>query len=89
MTPDSRGRKSVQLAAGLAMLLALPCVAQSDDNAPILLELPSNTRALSLGGAFVLSTAESDAVFFNPGALVDAEGIGFGVQRYGSASTLG
>ncbi len=71
------------------MLVAVPCVAQSDGNAPLLLELPASTRALGLGGAYVLSTAESDAVFNNPGALVNAEGAVLGVQRYGSASTLG
>ena len=83
------GWNTVQVAAVLAALAAPPGFAQSDDNAPLLLELPASTRALGLGGAFVLSTAESDAIFYNPGALVNAAGVGLGAQRYGSASMLG
>jgi hypothetical protein len=44
---------------------------------------------LALGGAFALGIGESDAIFYNAGSLVDAEGVGLGVQRYGSTSTLG
>ncbi len=66
-----------------------PCGAQSDGNAPLLLELPASTRALGLGGAFVLSAGQSDAIFYNAGALVDGSGGGLAVQRYGSSSTMG
>jgi len=71
------------------LFLMHPCVGQSNGNAPLVLELPASTRALGLGGAFVLSTAESDAIFYNPGALVNADGVGLAAQRYRSSSTLG
>ena len=61
---------------GLGLLLltivASPCLAQSDNVAPLVLELPASTRALGLGGAFVLSSPASGAVFYNPGAIVNA-----------------
>jgi len=69
------------LCVGMAVLE--PCGAQSDGNAPLLLELPASTRALGIGGAFVLSVSESDALFHNQGALVGEEGVGVSVQRYG------
>ena len=73
----------------LLVLQTSPCVAQSDDVAPLLLELPASTRALGLGGAFVVSSAASDALFHNPGGLVNAGDVSFGAQKYGSASVLG
>jgi len=89
MTSDTSQLRSLQAVAVVAFLLAHPCVGQSDGNSPLLLELPASTRALGLGGAFVLSTAESDAIFHNPGALIDADGAGLAAQRYRSSSTLG
>jgi hypothetical protein len=89
MTRDKNPGGCLQLAAVLAALVASPSAAQSDGNAPLLLELPASTRALGLGGAFVLSTAESDAIFHNPGAILNADGAGLGVQSYGAASMLG
>jgi hypothetical protein len=62
--------------------------AQSDGSAPLILELPASTRALGLGNVFVLSTATSDAVFYNAGLVNAARGFGVDVQRYRSASTL-
>ncbi len=82
-------RQLTGLAAAVAVLFASPGFGQSVGNAPLLLELPASTRALALGGAFVLSTAESDAIFYNAGSLVNAEGVGLGIQRYGTASVLG
>ncbi len=73
----------------IAALLATPCLAQSDGNAPLTLELPASTRALGVGGAFVLSFPDNDAVFYQPGLLDAARGVGIAVQRYGSWSTLG
>lgn len=75
--------------AVLAISMVHPCLGQSDGNAPLVLELPASTRALGLGGTFVLSRSESDAIFHNAGALIDAGGAGIAAQRYGSSSTLG
>jgi hypothetical protein len=68
----------------------IPCAAQaqSDGSAPLILELPASTRALGLGDVFVLSTATSDGLFYNPGLVNAARGFGADVQRYRSASTL-
>ncbi len=63
--------------------------AQSDGNAPLILELPASTRALGLGGAFVLSGATADGLFYNPALVNSARGFGIDVQRYRSTATLG
>ncbi len=63
--------------------------AQSNGNAPLVLELPASTRALGLGGVFVLSGRTSEAVLHNPGLINTARGFGVDVQRYRSSGTLG
>ncbi len=63
--------------------------AQSDGNAPLTLELPASTRALALGGAFALSGATADGLFYNPALVNTARGFGVDVQRYRSTGTLG
>lgn len=63
--------------------------AQSNGNAPLVLELPASTRALGLGGVFVLSGTTSEAVLHNPGLINAARGFGVDVQRYSSSGTLG
>ncbi len=73
----------------IAVLAAHPTWAQSLRNGPIVLELPASTRALGLGGAFVLVGNDPDAIFYNPALLRQTSGAGFAVQRYGSESTLG
>ena len=89
MTRVANQLSSLRAVAVMVFLLVHPCAGQSDGNAPLVLELPTSTRGLGLGGAFVLSTAESDAIFHNPGALVNGDGAGLAVQRYRSSSTLG
>jgi hypothetical protein len=73
----------------LAAMAAPTVRAQSVGNTPIILELPASTRALALGNAFVLSDRDPDAIFYNPAVLDRAQGMGIGVQRYGSGATLG
>ena len=63
--------------------------AQSDGSAPLTLTLPASTRALGLGGAFVLSGATADGLFYNPALITTARGFGIDVQRYRSTATLG
>ncbi len=63
--------------------------AQSNGNAPLVLELPASTRALGLGGVFVLSGSTSEAVLYNPGVINTARGFGVDGQRYRSSGTLG
>ena len=63
--------------------------AQSDGNAPLTLELPASTRALALGGAFVLSGTTADGLFYNPALVSTARGFGIDVQRYRATGLLG
>ncbi len=84
-----RVRKAERILVLAITVAAAPCAAQSDGSAPLVLELPASTRALGLGGAFVLSVIDNDAVFYNPGLLDAARGAGLAVQRYRSSSTLG
>ena len=62
--------------------------AQSNDNAPLLLELPASVRAAGLGGAFVLSQTAHEAVFYNPSLLArGSTRMGISAGRYGGNST--
>lgn len=72
------------------MFLAVPlsAAAQSEGNAPLLLELPTSTRGLGLGGAFVLSNPDADAIFAAPSVLNVARGASVAMQRYGTRSSL-
>jgi hypothetical protein len=61
---------------------------QVDLGEPPILQLPGSTRALALGGAYIIAGADPDAIFFNPVLLQNARGVSIAAQRYGSASTL-
>jgi hypothetical protein len=63
-------------------------LAQSDHYAPLVLLLPSSTRALGLGDSYVTGR-DADALFYNPAQLGVARGMSGSVERYRSASTLG
>ena len=56
--------------------------------APPVLTVPGSTRALGIGDAYTALASDPDAIFYNPGQLVPARGIGIGVQRYGDGSGL-
>jgi hypothetical protein len=47
---------------------------------------PGSTRGLALGDAYAALAADPDAIFYNPGQLVPARGIGVSAQRYGDGS---
>ncbi len=74
----------------LALLIGLPAPSplSAQVTAPLVLQLPASTEALGLGNAFPVSGRDADAVFYNPGALVAARGIGLAGQRFGPGSTL-
>lgn len=77
--------RRIALAVLVLIVAGSPVRAQDAGSAPLVLNLPASTRAMALGGAFMLSGAESDAIFYNPAALGQASGLQIGVQRYGSA----
>jgi hypothetical protein len=68
--------------------LATPAWCQNRDRGPIVLELPASTRALALGNAFALGFGDSDAIFYHPGVLNRAEGMGASVQWFAAGGTL-
>lgn len=79
-----------------AGLLALTVVAGGADRAtaqepplaPVVLRLPSGTRALGMGNAFTAGRGP-DVVFYNPAQMLQGRGSGLAVTRIGSHSTLG
>ncbi|TVP57182.1 MAG: hypothetical protein EA351_06310 [Gemmatimonadales bacterium] len=71
--------------------LAMPLQAQSSGGehaAPMVVELPTSTRALGLGGAFHGGQRESDAIFASPGHLTNPTGMEAAFQEWGSGGTL-
>lgn len=70
----------------LLLLLAYPAQAQVRENAPLLLQLPASTRALGLGDAYPLASADNDAVFYHPGLIDAARGIGASLAVFGRAA---
>ena len=70
----------------LLLLLALPAQAQVRENAPLLLQLPASTRAAALGDAYHLASADNDAIFYHPGLIDAARGIGGSLELFESAT---
>lgn len=71
----------------LLLLLPLaPAHAQTRENAPLLLQLPGSTRAFALGDAYPLASADNDAIFYHPGLLDAARGIGGSLAFFGQAT---
>jgi hypothetical protein len=72
----------------LAIVLTGACAtaanAQEREYAPLLLQLPANTRALAMGGAFAIGTSDPAAVFYNP-AMSSGSGVALEAQRYGGS----
>lgn len=72
----------------LLFLCAAPAQAQIRDNAPLLLQLPASTRALGLGDAYHLAGADNDAIFYHPGLLDEARGIGGSLALFDRATLV-
>lgn len=70
----------------LVLALTLACAsagaAQEREHAPLLVQVPANTRALSMGGAFAIGSSDPAAVFYNP-AMSNGSGVALDIQRYG------
>lgn len=79
-------RRDLLLRLPLAGLLLSGSMAGAQ--APLVLTVPASTRALGVGDAYTALASDPDAIFYNPGQLVPARGIGIGVQRYGDGSGL-
>lgn len=70
----------------LLLLLASPLRAQVRENAPLLLQLPVSTRAAALGDAYHLASADNDAIFYHPGLIDAARGVGGSLALFESAT---
>ena len=55
---------------------------------PLVLRLPASTRMLGMANVGVASN-DGDAIFYNPGMLMQARGVAVSVQRYGERATAG
>ena len=60
--------------------------AQTPGREPAVVELPSSTRAMALGGAYQLGANDVDLLFGNPALLQRARGMSLGVHVLGGAS---
>ncbi len=65
-----------------------PVGAQTRDRGPMVLEIPSSTRALALGNAFALGYGDPDAVFYHPSQLNRIQGLGATLRRFGANGTF-
>ncbi|HSJ33333.1 MAG TPA: hypothetical protein VK933_17975 [Longimicrobiales bacterium] len=72
----------------LALGAVTPADAQVRENAPLLLQLPASTRAFGLGDAYHLASADNDALFYHPGLIDAARGIGASLAIYERASLV-
>lgn len=87
-----RLRPAALIGAATLTLAATAAGAQTVINdvrpAPLALGMPGSSRALALGNAYPLGSAESDGIFYNPALLTSARGIAASVSRYGAGSML-
>lgn len=72
----------------LLAILTAPLHAQDRERGPLVLELPSSTRALAMGDAFQLASRDPDAVFYHPGRVARAQGLVASLQRFTANGTL-
>lgn len=70
-----------------AVLLPASASAQSGGRVPRVLELPSSSRAMALGDAYMMDAGYSDAVFYHPGLIQGASGFGLDVQTWSGGAT--
>lgn len=73
----------------LALLAVVPnaASAQSAGRLPRLLELPASTSAMALGGAYMMSSGQADAIFYHPALLAKASGFGLDLQTWSGEAT--
>lgn len=71
----------------LLTLVASPLAAQQPATTPVIPLLPGSTRALGMGGAFLLGSTDSDALFYNAAFADRLRGVSASVQWAGKATT--
>lgn len=81
-------KRSVLLSILALSVWASSATAQYRDRGPLVLELDASTRAVALGHSFALGFRDSDAVFYQPGLLGQAQGQSASLQRFDENGTL-
>ena len=81
--------KLLRAAPALLALLLAPASLQAQvvGNLPKVLSLPSSTRAMGLGDAYVLTERHADVLFYHPALVTRASGFGIDVQRWGAEAS--
>lgn len=95
MSCPDQPRKAAPVAAqalGLlaaALFLTVPAYATAQDagSLPLVQQLPNSTRAMAMGDAYAMSSGHADALFYHPGLLGSASGMGLELQRWGSSTS--
>lgn len=77
----------------LALLFALiafsaQAQAQVRETAPLAVQLPASTRALGQGDAYPLASPDNDVIFYHPGLIEDAGGMGASLALFESATLV-
>lgn len=78
------------LGALMALIFAMPgpaSVAGQDGFVRLGPDIPTSTRALALGGAYMMDGEQSDAVFQHPELLRGSTGMSLNFQRWGDAAS--
>ena len=70
-----------------ALLAPAALGGQVRGNLPKVLTVPSSTRAMGMGNAYVLTERHADALFYHPALLSRASGFGLDLQRWTSEAT--
>lgn len=66
-----------------SILLPAAVWAQAPVTPPKVLAVPASTRAMALGGAYVMNAGQADAIFHHPALLTGASGFGLEWQTWG------
>jgi hypothetical protein len=80
----------MRLALLFLLALDLPprgAAAQARGRLPRVLELPASTRAMALGGAYMMNAGHADALFYHPALVDDASGFGLDLQAWSGEAT--
>jgi len=73
---------------GLCLIVVAAPAAAQDLDLPLAVQVPASARAAGLGGAYLLSAPDADAIFYNPALMDGDRGLTGSLSRFGSASQL-
>ena len=81
-----RALRSLVALTTLGLGVVVPVGAQERVTLPLSPQLPASTRASGLGDAYVMSSPDGDAIFYNVALIDDGRGVAGSISRFGSAS---